>query len=146
MRSALRPYDPDRDWWEDERDREWFGFPRDPEIGDAVANNAILYVWDGHKWTRANARSGPSQAPIVVSREAPRNALLGTLWFEPKDETLSIWVGRRWISIGGRGAYLSLAGGVVRGDVRVRGELVVDRFTIRPEEEDHHEEDRHEET
>lgn len=124
----------DRDWWEDERDRDWFEFPRHPEIGDEVANNGILYVWDGRKWLRASTRGGRVQAPIIVSRQAPHNPFLGTLWFEPHDQKLAIWVGSRWMPVGGRGDFLSLKGGDIRGDLRVRGETIVNVFTVRPEE------------
>jgi hypothetical protein len=126
-------------------------FPRHPRRNDVVVNDGIAYRWDGHKWVR-HSLNRRAQGQFVVASRPPENPPLGTLWYQPREEKLAVWIGRDWVPVGGRGEFLpTKGGGTIHGDLKVTGETLVNIFNIRPgwpeqdERDRQHEHERDEE-
>ena len=74
-------------------------FPANPTLNMSVtANNNIVYVWDGEKWTSLGAITS-TNVTAAVGTSAPSNPVSGSLWYDSTNSLLKVYQSGQWTDV-----------------------------------------------
>jgi hypothetical protein len=90
--------------------------PVGPAAGDMWLNTTtgVLSIFQGGNWI-------PVGGGAASGATAPTAPKAGDLWVNSTDDKLHVYSGGTWHTIGDTSAYLPLAGGIITGNLEVRG-------------------------